>query len=201
MKITILVEGKTEKAFLPHLRAYLERRNLPVRPRIVPYVFDGRIPTGDKLKRTVDKLLQTGVAPADYVVALTDVYTGTTPAEFPDAQQAKQKMREWVGEESRFFAHVALHDFEAWLLPYWSTIRRIAGTNRKAPSGDPETINHGKPPSYHIKEAFRSGGGRRSYVKVRDANRILRDNGLESSIERCPELRALIDTIVDVCNK
>lgn len=91
------------------------------------------------------------------------------------------------------------HHFEAWLLPYWSTIQRISGSNRKAPSGNPEQINHGKPPSYHIGEAFRTGGGRRSYVKVRDADCVLRDNGLEAAIAQCSELRALIDTITDVC--
>ena len=33
-------------------------------------------------------------------------------------------MREWVGVEKRFYPHVALHDFEAWLLPYWEKIKK-----------------------------------------------------------------------------
>jgi hypothetical protein len=39
----------------------------------VPY--DGRIPTGDKLRRVVANLQTLRTKPADAVIALTDVYT------------------------------------------------------------------------------------------------------------------------------
>lgn len=58
MRIAIIVEGKTEKAFDSSLKEFLK----------------GRL-----------------------------------------AADAKQKMREWVGTEPRFFPHAACHDFEAWL--------------------------------------------------------------------------------------
>ena len=67
------------------------------------------------------------------MIALTDVYTGSTPPEFQTATDAKDGMRDWVGAEERFHPHVALHDFEAWLLPYWEKIQRITGSNRKPP--------------------------------------------------------------------
>jgi hypothetical protein len=52
---------------------------------------DGHIPTGDKLKRVVENLLNNKKQPADAVIALTDVYTGSTPPEFPTAEDAKKK--------------------------------------------------------------------------------------------------------------
>jgi len=115
VKVTILVEGDTERVFLPPLRSFLSRHlarmpNLSVRP------YDGRIPKGDKLRRIVEDLL-TKRPPSDAVIALTDVYTGTS--DFTDAADAKAKMTEWVGGNERFYPHVAQHDFEAWLLPYW----------------------------------------------------------------------------------
>ena len=60
-------------------------------------------------------------------IALTDVYTGSKPPDFPTAAEAKIKMHRWVGVESRFYLHVALHDFEAWLLPYWEKIKKLTG--------------------------------------------------------------------------
>ena len=59
------------------------------------------------------------------MIALTDVYTGNR--DFQDAEDAKEKMREWVGENPRFFPHAAQFEFEAWLLPFWTTIQRLAG--------------------------------------------------------------------------
>jgi hypothetical protein len=143
MRIAILVEGKTERAFKPYLLSYLQKRLAGKLPKVDFMPYDGRIPTGDKLKRVVENLLNDKKQPADAVIALTDVYTGSVPPEFPTAEAAKQKMREWVGAEKRFYPHVALHDFEAWLLPYWEKIQRITGSNRKAPRSAPEKVNHG----------------------------------------------------------
>lgn len=198
MKISLIVEGKTEKAFMPHLRAYLKERLSDKMPNIDPLPYDGRIPKGDKLKRVVENLL--GVSkPADHVIALTDVYTGTTPPDFIDAQDAKNKMRQWVGGEPRFHPHAAQYDFEAWLLPYWPTIQKLAKHNKSAPGGNPETVNHQNPPAHRIKEIFEIGKSRDSYVKARDAGRILRENDLSIAIGLCSELKAMINTILSLC--
>ncbi|WP_420264567.1 hypothetical protein [Candidatus Magnetominusculus dajiuhuensis] len=95
MKIAIIVEGKTENAFIPVLRKFLETRLSGQMPKINIARKDGRLPTGDKLKRIVTTLLS-GSNPADHVIALTDVYTGTNPPIFEDA---KAKMLSWVGTE------------------------------------------------------------------------------------------------------
>lgn len=198
MKITLIVEGKTEKAFLPYLRKFLESRLPNKMPRLDVNPYDGRIPTGDKLKRDVQRLLS-GQFPSDYVIALTDVYTGSQPPEFANANDAKEKMRLWVGQEPRFHPHVALHDFEAWLLPYWTSIQRLAGHNKTAPTGKPETVNHTNPPAYRIKEIFEIGRSRDSYVKPRDAGRILSKNDLGVAVAECPELKAFVNTIISLC--
>jgi hypothetical protein len=198
MKIAIIVEGKTEVAFIPHLRRYLEHHLPCTMPKLDPHPYDGRIPKGDKLKRVVENHLK-GRNPADHVIALTDVYTGTNPPDFRDAADAKTKMRTWVGDTPRFHPHAAQYDFEAWLLPYWSTIQMLAGHNKTAPAGQPETVNNLNPPAYRIKEIFENGRCRDSYIKPRDAGRILRDNDLSIAISQCQELKAFVNTILTVC--
>lgn len=198
MRIALLIEGKTEIAFLPALRAYLGTRLAGKMPRLDPLPCHGRIPKGEKLRRTVERLLDDGPRSADQVIALTDVYTGTQPPDFPTADAAKAEMREWVGKDPRFHPHAALHDFEAWLLPYWPTILKLAGHNRKAPA-NPEGVNHNKPPARLLREIFRDGTCRNHYVKPRDATRILRDNKLSVAISQCSELKAFVNTILSLC--
>ncbi len=163
-------------------------------PRLQTFVEDGRIPKGTKLRRVVENLLSDG---SDAVIALIDVYTGTN--DFLDAQNAKTKMRQWVGSEERFYPHAAQHDFEAWLLPYWPEIQKLAGHNRARPPGPAEQVNHAKPPSKHIEELFRNGSCNRDYVKDRDAKRILKDQDLPVAANECPELKALLNTILKLC--
>jgi hypothetical protein len=161
-------------------------------PRLHPVVYDGRIDKGVKLKRKVELLLET----YDAVIALTDVYTGTS--DFTDASDAKAKMTSWVGGNSKFYPHAAQHDFEAWLLPFWTTIQALAKHNKRAPSGQPENVNHNNPPSYRIKAIFELGRCR-SYSKTRDAGRILARNDLLVSAHACPELKAFLNTILMLC--
>jgi hypothetical protein len=197
VKIAVLIEGQTERAFLPHLRRFLETRLAGHMPRLDPEPYDGRIPTGDRLRREVERLLRSGKPPADAVIALTDVYTGT--GDFQDAEDAKSKMREWVGQNTRFYPHAAQYEFEAWLLPFWETIQRLAGHNRTPPSGPPEAVNLTRPPSVRIKGIFLAGSRGRDYVKPRDAVRILRDNDLLVAAHACPELRSFLNTILSLC--
>jgi len=191
LRIVLIVEGETEKALLPALRQFL-RTKLPAgMPRIVTDRRAGRIPTGEKLKRTVERYLNEG---ADAVVALTDVYTGTR--EFTDAADAKSKMRQWVGQDPRFYPHAAQHDFEAWLLPYWDDIKRLSGTNRNAPAENPESVNHMSPPAHRLAEAFRTGTKRTYYNKPIHAAKILDGKDLTIAAAKCRELREFLNTLV-----
>lgn len=194
MRIAILVEGKTERVFIPYLRAFLETRLAGRMPNIDTIPSDGRIPTGGQLKGDVRRLLNDRRRPADAVIALTDVYTGTS--DFTDAADAKTKMKQWVDDDSRFHPHAAQYEFEAWLLPYWETIRNLSGTRHPQISGPPEQVNHGNPPASRLKEVFRLGSRRGAYSKTRDAARILQDQDLMVAIQACPELKALVNTIL-----
>lgn len=196
--ISIIVEGKTEKAFIPFVREYVNARLSGKMPALKPFPYDGRIPQQDKLRRVVANLL-TGRNAVDHVIALTDVYTGANPPDFQDAADAKTKMRAWVGNEPRFHPHAAQYEFEAWLLPYWSTIQKLAGHNKAAPAGHPETVNHQNPPAARIREIFEIGQCRESYVKPRDAGRILRENDLSIAINKCTELKGFVNTILSLC--
>lgn len=180
MRIAILVEGKTETAFKPYLLSYLEKRLAGKMPKLDFMRYDGRIPTDGKLKRVVENILNDKKRPADAVIGLTDVYTGSMPPEFPTAEVAKQKMREWVGTEKRFHAHVALHDFEAWLLPYWQKMKKLTGSNRKVPGPSPEAVDHGKSPAYWLAEVFRTGPKTQGYVSKTPTLLVARDGDLRT---------------------
>jgi len=195
MKIAILVEGATEIAFREKLYEFLQSRLEQKMPKLKFISQDGRIPKEAKLKRVVENLLNDRY---DAVIALTDIYTGTK--DFQSAEDAKAKMTEWVGNNPNFYPHAALHDFEAWLLPYWETIQKLAKHNLSAPSGSPETVNHHNPPSYRIKEIFRLGKCKRDYNKLSDAKAILKKNELMTAIQACPELKTFINRIISLCN-
>src|ERR1700675_1260302 len=75
MKMPILVEGKTERAFKVHMRDFLKQRLPDKMPRLDMFPYDGRIPKEDKLRRIVENLLTIGQVPANAVIARTDVYT------------------------------------------------------------------------------------------------------------------------------
>ena len=196
MKIVILVEGQSEKAFSPFLREFIHSR-LPdgvPRPKLSANRYDGRIPKGDKLLKIVEHEVRSG---ADAVIGLTDVYTGSN--DFRDAAEAKSKMTAWAGNHPKFHAHAALHDFEAWLLPYWDAIRKLSGSTRAAPSSSPENVNHNKPPARLLAEVFLQGGRGRAYSKPRDATRILHGKDLTIAANACPELKSFLNRIVGLC--
>jgi len=197
VRIAILVEGDTEKAFFPVLREFLKPRLSGRMPKLDAVPYNGRLPKATRLKRDVERLLKGRKHPADAVIALTDVYTGSN--DFGDAADAKSKMRQWVGDEPRFYPHAAQYEFEAWLLPYWDEIQRLAGHNRGAPGDNPEEVNHNNPPSRRLKEIFRAGTRRTDYVKWRDAARILRGQDLRTAINACSELKAFVNTILKLC--
>lgn len=196
MKIVIICEGRTEKAFEESLRGFLRSR-IPREkmPRLKFDMHHGAVPTGSKLAEVVRVLLESGPDPADAVIALTDVYP-----QYTDANDARAKLRAALPDEKRFHAHVALHDFEAWLLPYWDRIRRLARVNQKPPGPKPEKVNHNNPPAHRLKQLFQSRASRDSYSKPRDAKRILKDADLMIAIDACPELKAFVNTILRLCD-
>jgi hypothetical protein len=63
-------------------------------------------------------------------------------------------------------------------------------------AGAPESVNHNRPPSHHIREIFRIGKCRDDYSKPRDASRILCGKDLTIAANKCPELKAFLNTIL-----
>jgi hypothetical protein len=200
VRIAILVEGKTERVFKPFLLSFLSGHLRGQMPKLDFVPQDGGIPTNQKLLRVVENLLNDRQFPADAVIALTDVYTGKNPPLFLDAIDAKEKMNQWVRGTPKFYPHVALYDFEAWLLPYWSKIQRVAKSNRTLPAPNPETVNHGNPPAYRLQEVFRTGVHKKSYSKTIDAPRILKGEDLMVSINACAELKSFVNRIILLCD-
>jgi hypothetical protein len=70
MKISLIVEGKTEKAFIPKLREHLQTLLPGKMPNLHSVPQNGRVPRGDKLDKLVNGLLHNGENPADHVIAL-----------------------------------------------------------------------------------------------------------------------------------
>lgn len=193
MRIVILVEGRTEAAFLPLLREFVNTclPSQEPKPKIVVNRYDGAIPKDTLLRKRIENEIRSG---ADAVIALSDVYTGKR--DFADASDAKAKMSDWAQHHPKFYPHVALHDFEAWLISYWDEIKKLSGSTRSAPGKSPETINHNKPPALLLSEIFLAGSTGRSYSKPRDAARILRGQNLLTAANACPELKAFLNQIL-----
>jgi hypothetical protein len=87
-----------------------------------------------------------------------------------------------------------IHDVSLPLRPL-SVMIEANGTG-KTSQGPPESVNHNRTPSVHIKQIFESGTCRDSYSKTRDAHRILRDKDLSRAAAQCPELKAFLNTIL-----
>lgn len=194
MRIAILVEGKTETAFRSQLRAFLQKWLDKKMPSLDFVPQDGALPTKERLKRVVERLLHDKINPADAVIALTDVYP-----EYTSAEDAKSRIKAWLPQEDRFYVHVALHDFEAWLLPYWNKIQRLTGANQKSPGQDPERVNHGKSPAYRLAEVYRIGPNTKSYKKSIDGANILHGEDLMVAVNACSELKAFVNRILSLC--
>ena len=150
------------------------------------------------MKRVVENLLSNKKHPADAVIALTDVYTGHNPPLFDDGADAKTKLKGWVGNNPKFYAHVAQHDFEAWLIPFWDKIKKIAQSNRSRPAANPETVNHGNPPAHRLKAVFESGKRKKSYSKTVDVGRILKNENLSVIASECAEFKAFVNRIIQL---
>ena len=165
-------------------------------PKFESVCYNGRIPTGDRLKRDVNRLLD---GTCDHVIAITDVYVGDRKV-FKNAEDAKAKMNAWVGQNRHFHPHAAQFEFEAWLLPFWPRIQKLAGSTRNMPASNPELVNHMTPPSKLLIEVFQRGNKGRAYVKLRDTAKILEEQDLMVAITACGELRALVNTILCLCD-
>lgn len=189
MKIIILAEGDTEKAFRGRLKRFLDQHCEDAgQPKIGLQIKPGTISQGEVVRRTEEYLRDTDVC---CVVVLSEMYptfNGRT------ALQAKREMQRWVSD-SKFHAHVARHDFEAWLLVAWKEIVRRAGYSSKHPWGaHPEEIDGNHPPAHRLSQLFEAK--KRKYKKTVDGKAIMDVLDLEEAARKCPELKNFLNTLL-----
>lgn len=187
------VEGETEQAFGRHLKAFLDDAANRAGGQRVGLVTRTETDTR-RLKRNVARDL--GEADCLGVVVLVDVYP-----EFGSPEAVREHYA-GCSPSNRFRVHCALHDFEAWLLPYW---QRVFGCAKKpVPKSlprrwrTPETVDRARPPSKVLSlDVFT---GPTSYRKTIHAPRILEGQDLRVSAEACPQLKAFLNTLLEFAN-
>jgi hypothetical protein len=189
-KIVVIAEGKTEGAFGRFLRDFVQARcHREGKPcvRLQTETMRGTLTNYGKLRQKALVALKDREVVG--VIALTDVYD-----KFKTAGHARTTLGQHLPSDPCVHAHCALHDFEAWLLPYWEKIHHRAGrpVPRHNPWPSPERIDLLRPPSVVLGELYPQG----QYDKVREAQAILQDEDLTLAADACPELKALLNTIL-----
>lgn len=192
MKIIIFCEGRSERALRSCLSEYVQNHDSSLRRTGI----DTRPLNGPVIRKKLGRLVQLALDKQDVVgvIALTDVYPN-----YGDANDAKDTLRRQVTNRSRaerFRAHAAQYDLEAWLLPFWDEIAKKLGVKMKRPGTKPEHVNGNKPPSHHFQELYRRAGDK--YDKVIDGAKWLTADRLEKSSAECPELKAFLDSLVEL---
>lgn len=189
MRIVLLAEGDTEKALAEHLKRFLdERAEAAGKPKTALRTKPITLNRGDLRGRIRLELRDPQIIA---VVGLVDVYPT-----FASAEQAKQFLREASANDPRFHAHAALHDVEAWLLPFWSSICARLGVKRAAPGGHPEKVDFDHPPSRRLQELYNVARPPQKYIKPVEMNALLRGKDLTVVAGQCPEFKALLNTLL-----
>lgn len=191
MKIVVLCEGSSEAILKSSFREFVKSRS--TKDEIIG--IDTRELPGTKIITRLQRMTSLALAREDVigVVALIDVYPN-----HKDAEQAKQALHASakVGKsETRFRAHAALWELEAWLLPFWDEIADWLGVSAKRPGPHPERINGQNPPSKRLEKLFRQA--RRPYNKVVAARRWLTTDRLEEAAMQCPQLKAFLNSLLE----
>jgi hypothetical protein len=193
MRIVLLVEGRTESVCKPVLKALLDEvADARGKPHIGlatrQYNGSGILDAEAVAADAAAHLEQPDTAG---VAVLVDVFP-----EFPSADAATEHYCARLRDD-RFRAHCALHDFEAWLLPHWKRVYRLAGKTapKQCPWSSPERVDLMKPPARVLSELLAPKHG---YEKTRDVQRILRSpDDLRLSAEKCPQLKAFLNTLLE----
>jgi hypothetical protein len=192
MTIVLLVEGDTETALKDRLKVFLdERAKAEGKPRVALRTKDIMTLNQAKLRHRVR--LELSDPKVNAVVGLIDVYPN-----FTSAREARQFLRDAVGEGSRFYAHAAQFDVEAWLLPYWDFVCKRLGVHQARPGANPEEVNLERPPSRRLDELYRIAKPPRKYVKPIEMATILHSQDLTVAADQCPELKSLLNTLLSI---
>lgn len=194
MTIVLLVEGKTEKALKEKLKTFLDQRTQNEGfPKVALRTKEIMTLNESRLHKRIQLELSDPNVKA--VVGLIDVYP-----DFASAAKAKAFLRRIAGDEPRFYAHAAQYDVEAWLLPYWEAICQRIGVRQVPPGPHPEQVNHNNPPSKRLAALYQRARQPRKYKKAIEMEAILRDKDLTIAAKSCPELKALLNTLLKLAD-
>ena len=164
-------------------------------PKLVARPLNSNIPPRHELIKMVRALLQDG---SNHVIILTDV---KGPNKFKDAQDAIAQIESSLGglrePNNQVFVHAAQYELEAWLIPFWPQIQKLAQSQRQKPTPRPEQINNQNPPSKLLGELWRTGGRKsKSYNKVLHLPKILKGQDLEHASKECPTLKSFLNRLL-----
>jgi hypothetical protein len=82
-------------------------------------------------------------------------------------------------------------------LPFWDSICRRVGVNQGTPGASPELVDLEQPPSKRLAELYqRARIPCQRYVKTREMYAILDGKDLTVAASQCPELKALLNTLL-----
>lgn len=128
----------------------------------------------------------------DQVFALVDLYPGHT-----DAESLRQELDGLVEPRlcSCFHAHVAVHDFEAWVLAAQEALCQRLDVKHLSGFDSPETIDDQKPPAERLKELF--ARHHRTYQKELDGPAILSRTTPAIVADKCPNFRLFYKDLLD----
>ncbi|MBC8254877.1 MAG: DUF4276 family protein [Ardenticatenia bacterium] len=190
--IVLLAEGRTEIALKEYLKRFLDQRaTAEGKPKVALCTKDIMTLNRGRLRRRIR--LELGKPRVLAVVGLIDVHP-----DFQSADDAKRFLSEAARNHPDFHAHAAQYEVEAWLLPYWNAICRRVGVTRAAPGHNPEQVDLERPPSSRLAELYRLAKPPRKYVKTAEMSAILRNQDLTVAADRCPEFKALLNTLLAV---
>ena len=191
--IFVIAEGDTERAATNRLKRFLDERagNDP-KVRLKVLALDQGL-TERRVRGIAERHLQEEGTLG--VVTLSDVYP-----KYRDATQAKETIRSWMPAGGRCHAHVAKHDFEAWLLADWNALLRQAHVARKQPWGmNPEDVDLDNPPAHRISDLFEhEANPRRRYKKPVDGKKLFDALDLERAATMCPELKGFLNCLLSL---
>jgi hypothetical protein len=180
--IWVYVEGLSDKLGLEALLREEIRnwRQQGIGLRLLPLKGKGNLlrEIGRKTRLALDK------GGIDHVFALVDLFPGHT-----DAESLRQELKQRVESRwhSQFHAHVAVHDFEAWVLASREELGKRLGIADLHGFNSPEIVNDQKPPAEHLKELFIRH--KRTYQKEVDGPAILRRTTPVTIARQCPNFQ------------
>jgi len=192
--IWVYVEGPSDKLGLEALlrNEIRDWRQRGIGLRLLPLGGKGNV-LGEIGRRT---RLALATNHADHIFALIDLYPGHV-----DAESLRQELRQRVEPQwhARFHAHVAVHDFEAWVLANKEQLSKRLGVATLHGFNSPETVNDQKPPAERLKELFIRH--KRTYQKEVDGPAILRRTTPAVISDQCPNFQLFYKDLLTCAEK